>query len=45
MKVMKKRHIANESKLKQIMNERLIHESLNAGPFAVQLFWAFQTVS
>lgn len=45
MKVMKKDQVTNESKLKQIMNERTIMEQLADHPFIIKLHYAFQSVS
>jgi hypothetical protein len=44
MKVMKKDQVTNESKLKQIMNERTIMEELGDYPFVIKLHFAFQSV-
>jgi serine/threonine protein kinase len=41
MKVMKKDQVTNESKLKQIMNERTIMQEINDHPFVVKLHYAF----
>lgn len=45
MKVMKKDGVTNESKLKQIMNERTIMEQLADHPFIIKLHYAFQSVT
>lgn len=44
MKVVKKDQVTNESKLRQIMNERTIMEELADHPFVIKLHYAFQTV-
>ena len=41
MKVMKKNYVTNDSKLKQIMNERTIMEALVDHPFIIKLHYAF----
>ena len=41
MKVMKKSYVTNDSKLKQIMNERTIMEALADDPFIIKLHYAF----
>jgi serine/threonine protein kinase len=45
MKVMKKDQVTNDSKLRQIMNERTIMEELGDHPFIVKLHYAFQSVT
>ena len=44
MKVMKKSYVTNDSRLKQIMNERTIMEALADDPFIMKLHYAFQSV-